>query len=67
METAKGTTETVKTSTRTLQGDGKSTKASRVKKAAKLEKPRKLFPNVDGTCDEHWVLGPNLIYRYEQR
>jgi hypothetical protein len=43
-ETVKDTTETV---TRTIKGDGKSTKVSRVRKAAKVEKPGKLFPNLE--------------------
>jgi hypothetical protein len=58
-ETAKGTTETVK-STKTIKGTGKSSKVSRVRKTARVEKPGKLFPNLDGACDEHWVLGPNM-------
>ena len=58
--TGKGTTETIKGTTRTIKGDGKSTKVSRVK-AAKVEKPGKLFPNLDGACDEYWVLGPNMF------
>lgn len=58
-ETAKGATETVK-STRTIKGAGKSSKVLKVRKAAREEKPGKLFPDLDGACDEHWVLGPNM-------
>ena len=38
--------------TRTIKGDGKSTKVSRVRKVAEKS------PNLDGTYDKHWVLGP---------
>lgn len=33
-----------------------------LKRSAKVEKPAKIFPNLDGACDDkhYWALGPNM-------